>query len=122
MLNDVLSFLQKHSPSSAQIAQPEGHTAAALGDMESLQELAATNNRALHAKDGNGWQPLHEAVRGGHMEAVQLLVKHGADINAVTNNGSGVSPYNIALHSLSEEHPVTQYLFGLGANNVGPEL
>ena len=51
-----------------------------------------------------------------------LVENHGADINAVTNHGEGVSPYNIALRSLSAEHPVSQYLMGLGAVNVGPEL
>jgi ankyrin repeat protein len=56
------------------------------------------------------------------MEAVELLVKHGADINAVTNNGEGASPYHIALHSLSADHPVAQYLLELGAVDVGPEL
>jgi ankyrin repeat protein len=93
-----------------------------LGDVESLKALAAENKRALHTKDPNGWQPIHEAVRGGHMEALELLVKHGADINAVTNNGYGASPYHIALHSLSAEHPVAQYLLELGAVDVGTEL
>lgn len=104
------------------MAAPEGHTAAARGDIDSLKEIAVTDKRALHAKDGNGWQPLHEAARGGHIEAVKLLVNNGADINAVTNNGTGASPLNIAVHSHSGDHPVAVYLSGLGAKNVGPEL
>jgi prolyl 4-hydroxylase len=113
---------QKNSPSAASIGRPESHTAAAIGDIESLKELVVKDRRALLAKDHNGWQPIHEAVRGGHIDAVELLVKHGADINSVTNHGNGVSPYNIALHSLSADHPVAQYLSGLGAVDVGPEL
>ena len=107
----------------AAVDREEGHAAAGVGDVDSLKEIAASNKRALHAKDKNGWQPLHEAVRGGHMGAVRYLIeKHGADYNAITNQGAGVSPYNIALRSLSADHPVSKYLLGLGAVNVGPEL
>lgn len=113
---------RKHSPSSAQVTKPEGHAAAAAGDIDTLTELAIENKRSLHARDKNGWQPLHEAVRAGHIDAVRLLVEHGADINAVTNGGSGVSPYHIALASHSSSHPVAEFLEALGAVNVGPEL
>jgi prolyl 4-hydroxylase len=113
---------KKDSPSSAQVTKLEGHVAAALGDVVTLEELAAENKRALHARDRNGWQPLHEAVRGGHIDAVRLLVEHGADINAVTNGGEGVSPYNIAIKSFSPSHPVAEFLESLGALNIGPEL
>ena len=113
---------KKNAPAAAAVSRPEGHTAAAVGDIEVLKELAKENKRALHAKDENGWQPLHEAVRAGHLDAVELLVEHGADINSVTNKGMGVSPYYIAMRSLSEDHPVTEYLQSLGARNVGPEL
>lgn len=113
---------KKDAPSMAAVGRPEGHLAAGYGDVEALKALAVENKRALHAKDENGWQPLHEAVRGGHLDAVKLLVKHGADVNSLTNHGDGVSPYNIALNSLSEDHPVAQYLLKLGAINVGPEL
>lgn len=113
---------KKHSPSAASVSRPEGHQAAAWGDVEVLKELAVENKRALHAKDENGWQPIHEAVRAGHLDAVELLVQHGADVNAVTNEGYGVSPYYIAVRNLSEDHPVTEYLHSLGAINVGPEL
>jgi prolyl 4-hydroxylase len=112
----------KPSPSAAAVARPEGHIAAALGDLKKINQLASENKRALHARDENGWQPIHEAVRAGRLDAVALLVQHGADINAVTNRGKGVSPYNIAMRSFSPEHPISQYLYGMGAVNVGPEL
>jgi prolyl 4-hydroxylase len=113
---------KKQSPSAAQVTMSEGHAAAAVGDVEVLKELAVVDKRALHAKDKNGWQPLHEAVRGGHVDAVRILVEHGADVNAVTNDGAGVSPYYIALKSFSASHPVAEFLAELGAVNVGPEL
>jgi hypothetical protein len=47
---------RKHSPSATGVARPEGHLAAALGDVEVLEELAASDNRSLQANDENGWQ------------------------------------------------------------------
>jgi ankyrin repeat protein len=86
-----------------------------------LRELAVENNRALHENDRNGWQPIHEAARGGHTEAIKTLVEFGADINARTNHGKGGTPLHVAITSLSEKHPVAQYLVSLGALNIGPD-
>ena len=48
------------------------------GDVDSLKQLAITNKEYFTAKDSNGWQPIHEASRGGHREAVELLLKVSA--------------------------------------------
>lgn len=111
-----------HSPSSAEVGKLQGHVAAAVNDLEALEQLAAADKRALHARDRNGWQPLHEAVRAGHIDAVRLLIEHGADINAVTHGGAGVSPYHIAVESHSPAHPVAKFLASMGAINIGPDL
>jgi len=112
---------KKDWPSAAAVGKLPGHAAADEGDVAALEELAAENERALHVRDENGWQPLHEAVRNGHIDAVRLLVEHGADINAVTNGEYGVSPYNIAIDLLPPNHPVTKFLESLGALNIGPD-
>jgi prolyl 4-hydroxylase len=110
------------SAPAQQISSPEGHNAAAMGDVERLAEIAATNKKALQAKDVNGWQPIHEAVRGGHLEAVQLLIQHGASKDARTGpSGKGYSPLTLALYHHSEEHPVTQFLMGIGAQSYEDE-
>ena len=77
---------------------PEGHHAAATGDVDRLNKIAQTNRKALHAKDKNGWQPIHEAIRADHKEVVQLLIeKHGADKNArIGPNGEGPSALGLA--------------------------
>jgi hypothetical protein len=114
---------RKHSPSAAGLARPKGHSAAALGDVDSLKRLAREDKNALHTKDKNGWQPIHEAARAGNLKVVKLLVeKHGADVNSVTNFGEGSSVYNIAAQSFSPDHPVAIYLKSKGAKNIGPEL
>jgi prolyl 4-hydroxylase len=110
------------TPSAAQVDTPEGHIAALSGDTERLASIAKKDARLLHHKDRNGWQPIHEAARAGHMEAVAFLVQEGADMNARTHNGKGNTPLNIAIGHLSEKHPVSQYLISLGALDVGPDL
>ena len=110
------------SPSAAQVNSPEGHAAAATGDLTTLAAIAKKNRKLLHAKDANGWQPIHEAARGGHLEVVQLLLEHDVDINARTHGGKGGSPLNVAIESLSENHPVAKFLSENGAINIEPEL
>ena len=115
---------KKTSPAAAAVTHPlKGHAAAAAGDVDALENLALNDMKALYQKDSNGWTPLHEAARAGHLPVVQLLVeKHKADINFVTNDGKGSSPYFIATQSHSPDHPVSQYFKSLGAIYQGPEL
>ena len=39
----------------------------------------------VNAEDEDGWTPLHAAVYWGNMEAAELLVNNGADVNRSTN-------------------------------------
>jgi prolyl 4-hydroxylase len=110
------------SPSAAQVNRPEGHAAAANGDIARLAAIAKKNRKMLHAKDTNGWQPIHEAARAGHLEVVQMLLEHDVDINARTHGGKGASPLYVAIESLSESHPVAKFLLENGAINIEPEL
>jgi hypothetical protein len=66
-------------------------------------------------KDSHGWQPIHEAARGGHLDIVQLLVEHGADINERTNFGEGESVIELVLDTHGHEHPLFGFLESLGA-------
>jgi ankyrin repeat protein len=60
--------------------------ACANGEVETLRRLLvndpglarATNPEAQH----QGWTGLHAAAKGGHVDAVRLLLEHGADPNA----------------------------------------
>jgi ankyrin repeat protein len=88
-----------------------------------LARLAQTNRKALHAKDKNGWQPLHEAVRADNKEAVELLISFGADKNArVGKNGEGASALNLALDYLNVGAHTTNYLLSIDAQNIEPDL
>lgn len=96
------------------------HIAAKLGNLSDLQRLveATTTNAGGHsrrlllaARDQNGWQPLHEACRGGHTEIVRYLVveqEQYVDIHATTN--SRHSALSISRQFQGEDHPVTNLL------------
>jgi len=111
----------KPSPSAAQVDTPEGHFYAQQGDLKGLEDLKKTNPKALLKKDRNGWTPLHEAVRIGHTDAVKFLIKEGADKNERTHHGQGSTPLALAIEELTAQHPISQYLVGLGALNIGPD-
>jgi len=74
----------------------------------------------VHAKDENGWQPLHEGARGGHQDVVELLVKKGANINDRANFGGGGTPL---WYAEEEGHSdLVEFLESIGAISIGPEL
>jgi len=75
----------------------------------------------VNAKDTNGWRPLHEGARGGHLDVVKYLVENGADVNATTGSDGGTALY-YARRVLEENHPVISFLESLGALDTGPDL
>lgn len=62
-----------------------------------------------------------DSARGGHVEALKLLVKHGADVNAKTFGDGGTALY-LAKQAHGDEHPVIDFLESIGALEAGPEL
>merc|ERR1711959_693730 len=68
-----------------------------LGDIARVQELLA-DGYGVNDADEFGWTPLHRAVENGGVELLQLLLKCGADPDAVTPADS--TAFHIAaLHS-----------------------
>ena len=65
--------------------------------MEALIEAGADVNMA----DGEGYTPLHEAVRFGNIEAARALIEAGANINASAER-DGYTP----LHEVSRGHEI----------------
>jgi len=98
------------------------HEAASTGDLDILMDLIEQFEDLIRAKDENGWEPLHEGIRSGHLDVVELLIQKGANINERTLDGEGDSPLRISLDVNGPDHPVTEYLLSLGAIDVGPDL
>jgi ankyrin repeat protein len=62
-----------------------------LNDCQDASENGAPILPAvLTVKDKDGWTPLHVATFWGHQRAIEILLEHGGDINARTNNDETV--------------------------------
>jgi prolyl 4-hydroxylase len=97
------------------------HVAAQKGDLKSLTSEVVKKKDIVNQKDKNGWTPLHEGARGGHLEVVKYLIASGADANATTSSTGGTVLW-WAKKTLDAEHPVIAFLEDLGALEAGPEL
>ena len=100
----------------------EAHHAAQHGDVGLLTRLVGEQKHLATAEDANGWTPMHEGARGGHVSVVQFLYENGADVNHRTNKGRGGTPLYYALQRHGDDHPVSKYLASVGGTNVEPEL
>jgi hypothetical protein len=96
------------------------HELAQEGDVEGLKQEILRDKSVVNARDANGWTPLHESVRGGHMDAIKLLVEHGADVNLKTNTDATALWW--ARKQWGEESAIYELLSSLGAVMEGPEL
>lgn len=103
------------SPSAAHVDTLPAFSAAATNDVDTLAQIAKEDARSLIAKDRNGWQPIHEAARGGHKEALEYLVGQGVPINTRTHKNAGVTPLSIAINAHSSDHEAVRYLKEVGA-------
>jgi len=97
------------------------HKAAQGGDIDALKKEVEKKKDLITAKDKNGWQPLHEGARGGHLEVVRYLVENGADVNAFTGDSGGTALF-YAKQKFEDDHPIIAYLESLGAVEIGPDL
>ena len=56
------------------------HVACIKGNFRQAQKLIAEGH-PINERDNLNWLPIHEACNYGHVEIVDLLIKHGAKIN-----------------------------------------
>lgn len=112
---------QKSARKSFTTGSTSAHAAAREGKVDEIQQEIKKNKAVVNAKDENGWGPIHEAARGGHLEVVKLLIENGADFNAKTA-GSGGTVLWWAKQTHGDDHPVIDFLEELGALDAGPEL
>ena len=60
----------------------------------SLQDRLRQDPSLLSATGHNGWTFLHQHASAGSMAMVEVLLEHGADVNAVTEQG--LTPLQLA--------------------------
>lgn len=93
--------------------------AAGGGDAETMAELLDPDSiELIHARDENDWQLIHEAVRGGDLDTVKLLISLGADLNSMVSAGGSV--LWVAKYYLDADHEVVQHLTEIGAPDIEP--
>ena len=84
------------------------------GNVSGLRELLETYDDVTEIDISlrDGWKALHVAVSEGHVDVVKLLIKNGANINAVDNEGRSVLHY---ASFYSKPVPLTLELLCSGA-------
>ena len=96
--------------------------AASKGQNDLLAYYISERPNWIHAKDRNGWLPLHEAARAGNLVGVELLVSAGCDLSSRTGrNGNGGTALWWAIQRYGENHDVVSLLRSHNALEVGPE-
>ena len=107
--------------------QPDAHQAARNGDLGFWTDALATattneeKQSLVNKRDSFGWQPIHEGAVNGRQEIVELLLNHGANINARTSGGRGGTALFLAEQRLGIEHSIVHYLTNHGALSISPD-
>lgn len=78
---------------------------------ELLRKKGANINATLQRTSATGWNALHYAVVNGNVELVKYLIKHGANVNKSTGEGS--SP--LFLAKLGNREEIIKILKSAGA-------
>jgi ankyrin repeat protein len=88
--NGILVTRDSERKTPLHIACEEGH--------EDLAEVLLIRFKVeLNVSDMNGWEPLHSACSHGNFKIIQLLLKKGANIKSITNEGD--TPLHIFVRS-----------------------
>jgi ankyrin repeat protein len=92
--------------------------AAAFGRLDRLRTLLERSPEAANERSRDGFTPLHLAIFGGSLEAVRLLIAHGADVDAVSEHPTiRVRPLGTAAFGRSTE--AARLLLDAGADVNG---
>ena len=89
--------------------------AAKSGDVATIKSLLNSDPSLIEARDKDGSTPLHCATWKGQEKAAALLVKEGANVNAVNQNEHwGTTPLHAAAHA--NQAKIAQLLLDHGAD------
>ncbi|MFF2480000.1 ankyrin repeat domain-containing protein [Paenibacillus sp. NPDC058071] len=80
IINDVFQAIQK-------------------GDTARLTDILESHSYLSNTENGEGLTPLGYAAHFGNNEAVQILLTHGADVDAISHSKLSYIPSNTALHA-----------------------
>jgi ankyrin repeat protein len=89
--------------------------AAAVGDVLRIEDILTADPGATHAFSGDGWTALHLGAGFGTPEAADLLLQHGAQIDAISRNAQRNQPLHAAI-ALSRNSETVRLLLAHGAD------
>lgn len=89
--------------------------AAAVGDVLRLEDILAADPGEAHGFSGDGWTALHLAAAFGTPQAVDVLLQHGAHVDAVSKNPQRNQPLH-AVVSLGRNPDTVRLLLAHGAD------
>ena len=69
------------------------------GDAARLKEILNSHSNLVNTENGDGLTPLGFAAHFGYQHVVQVLLDHGANVNAVSHSKISYIPSNTALHA-----------------------
>jgi RNA polymerase sigma factor (sigma-70 family) len=77
--------------------QPDIYEAAAIGQMDRLEQLLSENPQQVNSFSEEGFTPLGLAAHFGHQDTTNFLISKGADINVLSRHRLQVTPLHAAL-------------------------
>ena len=89
--------------------------AAAVGDVLRIEDILTADAGAAHAFTGDGWTALHLGAGFGTPEAADLLLQHGAQVDAISRNAQRNQPLHAAV-ALSRNAETIRLLLAHGAD------
>jgi ankyrin repeat protein len=89
--------------------------AAAVGDVLRIEDILTADPGAGHAFTGDGWTALHLGAGFGSPEATDLLLQHGAQVDAISRNPQRNQPLHAAV-ALSRNAETVRLLLAHGAD------
>ena len=95
-------------------AQLDIFEAAAAGRSDRITQLVTKDGKLVNSYASDGFTPLGLAAFFGHREVVDLLLRHGADVNAVSQNATGYTALTGAVAGGHAE--IVALLLGARAN------
>ena len=90
------------------------HWAAASNNVGRLRELVASTETNLEARDRMGFTALHVAVQGWNLDAAEILLSAGANVEAETSQGA--SSLLLAVHNSRGRCELLDLLCRFGAD------
>lgn len=106
--------------------KPDAPESAALGDVTALRSAIENDDDARVRRSSDGWSPLHLAAFFGQVDAVALLIDHGAPLDALSTNATRNTPLHAALAGATNATIVRRLVFAgadvgaRGAHGITP--